>query len=117
MQKITITGSKNRVQKHYESKNNLRTFQAENIEMFKNSQLQINFTGRLDIELRILHLILIDSRAISFRLILYNLVLHVLTSSMFLSRSSDEICLSKVAAILVGFVKSSCKNTMYKPHN
>ena len=30
---------------HYESKDNLRTFQAENRGIFENSQLQINFTG------------------------------------------------------------------------
>ena len=38
------TDSKNRLPKHYESNNNLRTFQAENIKILKNRQLQTNFT-------------------------------------------------------------------------
>ncbi len=40
---MITTDNKKRVPKHLESKNNLRTFQAENREIFKNSQLQIKF--------------------------------------------------------------------------
>ena len=36
---INATDSKNRLYKYYEIKNNLRTFQAENREASKNSQL------------------------------------------------------------------------------
>ncbi len=40
-----LIGIKSRLQKHYESKNNLRTFQADNREILRKSQLQTNFTG------------------------------------------------------------------------
>ncbi len=41
---INKTDGKNRLPNHYKSKNNLRTFQAENRIEFKNSELQTKLT-------------------------------------------------------------------------